>query len=111
MTSPDLTILIIGGVISIIVSILAGVAVHRVNKTRDLLEKTVNDVVVLQQTAVNDGHVRRIVKEELQPLSVNSEKMLEIIRNIEIHIAEQKGYQAARLEAQQRRVTDTHNPQ
>lgn len=102
----DLTTLIIGGVVSLCTSILAGVAIHRANKSSDLLEKVINDVTVLQQTAVNDSHVRKIVKEELQPLSANSEKMLASMHNIEIYIAEQKGYQAARLEAQ-RRVTDT----
>lgn len=106
----DLTTLIIGGTISLCTSIIAGVAIHRANRSSDALEKIINDVTVLQQTAVNDGHVRRIVKEELQPLSVNSEKMLDSMRNIEIYIAEQKGYQAARLEAQ-RRVTDVANPQ
>jgi len=50
--------------------------------------------------------VRKIVKEELQPLSVNSEKMLASMHNIELYIAEEKGRKAAILEAQ-RRATDT----
>lgn len=103
----DLTTLIVGSVVSLITAILSGVAIHRTNKKSDVIEKLENDVTILQQIAVTDSHVRRIVKEELQPLSVNSEKMLDSMRNIEIYIAEQKGYQAARLEASQRRVTDT----
>ena len=106
----DITTLIVGGIASLMSAILAGIAIHRANRSKDTLEKMVNDVTVLQQTAVNDGHVRKIVKEELQPLSANSEKMLASMHNIEIYIAEQKGYQAARLEAQ-RRITDVHNPQ
>lgn len=104
----DLTTLIIGGVVTLITSILAGVAVHRVNKTRDRLDQTINDVTVLQQTAVNDSHVRKIVKEELQPLAINSEKMLESMHKIEMYIAEQKGYYAAKAEAR-RRATDPKN--
>ena len=88
--------------------VVAGVALHRVNKQTDRIDEYGSAITTLQNTAVNDSHVRKVVKEELQPLSVNSEKMLSSMHNIEIYIAEQKGYQAARLEAQ-RRVTD--NPQ
>lgn len=101
----DLTTLIIGSTFSLITAILAGVAIHRTNKKAEVIEKLENDVTILQQIAVTDSHVRKIVKEELQPLSINSEKMLTSQHNIEIYIAEQKGYQAARLEAQ-RRVSD-----
>lgn len=101
----DFSTLIIGGVLSIITSIIAGIAIHRTNKSSDRLDKTINDVVILQQTAVNDGHVRRIVKEELQPLSANTEKMLDSMHKIEVYIAEQKGYLTARAEAK-RRATD-----
>lgn len=106
----DLTTLIIGSTVSLITAILSGVAIHRTNKKSDAIDKLESDVTILQQIAVTDSHVRKIVKEELQPLSVNSEKMLSSMHNIEIYIAEQKGYQAARLEAQ-RRVTDITNPQ
>lgn len=106
----DLTTLIIGGTISLCTSILAGVAIHRTNKKTEVIERLENDVTILQQIAVTDSHVRKIVKEELQPLSVNSEKMLISMHNIEIYIAEQKGYQAARIEAQ-RRATDSKQSQ
>lgn len=105
----QLVTLIIGGTLTLVTSILAGVAVHRVNKNKDMLDKTINDVTVLQQTAVSDSHVRKIVKEELQPLSVNSEKLLEGMRKVELFIAEQKGYYAARSEVKaeaKRRVSD-----
>jgi CRISPR/Cas system CSM-associated protein Csm2 small subunit len=102
-----LTATIIGGVISLCVSIIAGVAIHRTNKARDAIDKAVNDITVLQQIAVTDSHVRKIFKEEVMPLSLNSEKMLASMHNIEIFIAEQKGYNAARLEAKRSRSTDT----
>lgn len=107
----DLTTLILGGVVSLVTAILSGVAIHRTNKKSDVIEKLENDVTILQQIAVTDGHVRKIVREEVYPLAINSEKMLNSMHNIEIYIAEQKGYQAARLEAQ-RRVVDhlTPNP-
>lgn len=101
----DLTTLIIGSTFSLITAILAGVAIHRTNKKTEVIEKLENDVTILQQIAVTDSHVRKIVREEVQPLAVNSEKMLTSMHNIEIYIAEQKGYQAARIEAQ-RRVSD-----
>lgn len=102
----DLTTTIIGGVISLCISIIAGVAIHRTNKVRDSVDKAVNDITVLQQIAVTDSHVRRIVKDELQPLAANTEKMLASMHNIEIFIAEQKGYNTARLEAKRSRSTD-----
>ena len=103
-----LTTSIIMGVITLITSILAGVAIHRSNRRDDTVEKNTQDITVLQQIAVTDSHVRRIVNEELQPLRLNSERMLTSMHNIELYIAEQKGQHTARLEAQ-RRVTD--NPQ
>lgn len=102
----DLSAMIIGGTISLCVSILAGVAIHRSNRARDAVEKNTNDITVLQQIAVTDSHVRKIVREEVQPLAVNTEKMLASMHNIELYIAEEKGRKAALLEAQQRRATD-----
>ena len=101
-----LTTSIIMGVITLITSILAGVAIHRSNRRDDTVEKNTQDITILQQVAVTDGHVRKIIKEELQPLSLDSEKMLAIMHNIELYIAEEKGFKAARVEAQ-RRITDT----
>jgi len=103
----DLTTLIIGGTVSLFTAILSGVAIHRSNKKSDTIDRLENDVTVLQQIAVTDSHVRRIVKEELQPLSDNSEKMLTSMHNIELYIAEEKGRKAAILEQAQRRATDT----
>ena len=101
----DITPLIVGAIVSLITTILAGVALQRVNKNSALMDKVINDVTVLQQTAVNDSHVRKIVKEELQPLASNSEKMLASMHNIELYIAEEKGFKVAKAEAQ-RRITD-----
>lgn len=101
----DITPLIVGAIVSLITTVLAGVALQRVNKNSALMDKVINDVTVLQQTAVNDSHVRKIVKEELQPLASNSEKMLASMHNIELYIAEEKGFKAAKAEAQ-RRITD-----
>ena len=101
-----LTTSTIMGVITLITSILAGVAIHRSNRRDDTVEKNTQDITILQQVAVTDGHVRKIIKEELQPLSLDSEKMLAIMHNIELYIAEEKGFKAARVEAQ-RRITDT----
>lgn len=101
-----LTTSIIMGVITLITSILAGVAIHRSNRRDDTVDKNTQDITILQQVAVTDGHVRKIIKEELQPLSLDSEKMLAIMHNIELYIAEEKGFKAARVEAQ-RRITDT----
>ena len=101
----DITPLIVGAVVSLVTTILDGVALQRVNKNGALMDKVINDVTVLQQTAVNDSHVRKIVKEELQPLAANSEKMLASMHNIELYIAEEKGFKAAKAEAQ-RRIKD-----
>jgi hypothetical protein len=104
----DYTSLIITGVISLVFSVVAGVALHRVNKQTDRIDEYGSAITTLQNTAVNDSHVRKVVKEELQPLSSNSEKMLASMHNIELYIAEEKGRKAAILEQAQRRVTDTH---
>lgn len=98
----DITTLIIGSTVSLITAILSGVAIHRTNKKSDAIDKLESDVTILQQIAVTDSHVREIVKEELQPLSANSEKMLASMHNIELYIAEEKGRKSARIESVRR---------
>ena len=83
-------------------AVISGVSLHRSNKKAELIDKLENDVTILQQIAVTDSHVRKIVKEELQPLSANSEKMLASMHNIELYIAEEKGRKSARIESVRR---------
>lgn len=101
----DLTTSIIVGVITLVTSILSGVAIHRSNRRDDAVDKNTQAITVLQQIAVTDSHVRKIMNEELRPVYANSEKMLASMHNIELYIAEEKGFKAAKSEAQ-RRVTD-----
>jgi len=99
--------MIIGGTVSLCVSILAGVAIHRSNKASDAVEKNTSDIAVLKQIAVTEAHVRQIFKEEVSPLAINIEKILPSLHNLELHIAEERGRKAAILEQAQRRSTDT----
>jgi len=102
----DLTSILFGPFLSLCLTIVAGVAVHRTNKVKDSIDKAINDITVLQQTTVTDSHVRKILKEELQQFSANSEKMLLSMHKIEVFIAEQKGYSLARREYRQTRAAD-----
>lgn len=101
----DYTSLIIGGFISLIFTIIAGVALHRVNKQSDRIDGFAASITTLENTAVNEGHVRSIIREELQPINVALPELIRSINEVNRHISEERGYRAGQ-QAAQRRLSD-----
>lgn len=103
----DLTTIIIGGAISALFSFLVGIALYRTQKQSERMSEISKSIVTLQNTAVNDEHVRRVIREEVQQLNTMLPKVLDALREIQTDLAEQKGYQAGQIAAQ-RRSNDSH---
>lgn len=101
----DLTTIIIGGAISAVFSFLVGIALYRTQKQSERMDEFSKNIVALQNTAVSDEHVRRVIREEVQQLNTMLPKVLDALREIQTDLAEQKGYHAGQIAAQ-RRSTD-----
>lgn len=101
----DYTPLIIGGCISLLFTILSGIALHRVNKQSDRIDAFSVAITALENTAVNEGHVRSIIKEELQPINSALPDLIRSINEVKIYISEERGYRAGQ-QAAARRIAD-----
>ena len=98
---PTSIILFTSGV-SCIFTIISGFALHlirrqaeKTDKLEEQLKKLSESVVQLNNTAVSDSHVRNVVREEIQQLSLNIDMMMGSVKSIELFVAEQRGFQAA----------------
>ncbi len=98
----DLTTIIIGGAVSALFSFLVGIALYRTQKQSERMSEISKSIVTLQNTAVNDEHVRRVIREEVQQLNTMLPQVLNALREIQVDLAEQKGYQAGQIAAQRR---------
>lgn len=101
----DYTSIIVGGCISLVFTILSGIALHRVNKQNDRIDAFSIAITALENTAVNESHVRSIIREELQPINVALPELIRSINEVNRHISEERGYRNGQLAAQ-RRVAD-----
>jgi hypothetical protein len=81
---------IFGGLISLIV----GIALYRIKEQDAKIDEFTKSITALQNTAVSDSHVRNVVKEELRPLTSSTEQLLKSMHNIELHIAQERGFKA-----------------
>lgn len=88
-----------------IISVISGLALHRSTKQSDTVDDHSKKITALESTAVSDSHVRSIVKEEISPLNDAIKKLLDSMHNIEVHIAEEKGFKAGQA-LRDRRKTD-----
>ena len=98
---------ILGGLISLIVTLMGGVMLHRLKKTEEKLEAFSTSITELKSTAVSDSHVRKVVKEEVAPLSDSLNELLKSMHKIEVHMAEEKGFKAATTLSHRIRASDT----
>ena len=96
----DLTIIIVGGAVSAIFSLLVGIALYRIQKHGERMDEFAKNIVTLQNTAVTDSHVRRIVKEEIQPVGADVKEIKESMHNIEIFMAQERGFRAGLAQKQ-----------
>lgn len=99
------TALIMGGIITVITSIFSGIAVHRSSRRDDAVERNTQNITVLQQTAVTEGHVRTIIKEEMQPMNQALPEIVRSLNEFNKFMAEERGYRAGQ-QAAQRRLSD-----
>jgi hypothetical protein len=87
---------IIASVFGFVLTLVSGLIISKVNRTANKQEAQDKAITTLQNTAVSDSHVRKIVKEELQPLTLTLDKVVTSLHNIEVYVAEDKGYKAGR---------------
>ena len=81
-------------------TILTGIVLWRLRSQSEKNDKFSSSITALENTAVNEGHVRTIIKEELQPINVALPELIRSINEVNRHISEERGYrngqQAAR---------------
>lgn len=98
--------LIVTWAMTVLSTILTGVILWKLRSQSEKNEKFSTSITSLENTAVNDEHVRRVIREEMQQLNTMLPKVLEALREIQTELAEQRGYQAGQIAAQ-RRAADT----
>jgi hypothetical protein len=113
----DITAYIVSGIITLVFTLIGGAIHSKVNRTREELERNKDlyeelkrehgeKISLLQQTAVSENHVRKIVEEALKPLNSTLERLLDSVHKIEVHIAEEKGFKSAQALIERRRRGD-----
>lgn len=102
----EYTPMIIGGCLSLIFTILSGIALHRVNKQSDRIDAFSVAITTLENTAVNEGHVRSIIKEELQPLNNALPELIRSVNEFHVFIAEERGYRAGQRARRKNDIRD-----
>lgn len=97
---------LVSGILGLIFTIIAGVVLHLISKQskrqediEEQLRHNTEAIISLKTTAVSDAHVRSIMKEEVQPLvqplSEALGNVLISVRDIQLSLAERKGFEAA----------------
>ena len=94
--------LIVTWAMTVLSTILTGVILWKHRSQSEKNEKFSTSITSLENTAVNDEHVRRVIREEMQQLNTMLPKVLEALREIQTELAEQRGYQAGQIAAQRR---------
>lgn len=97
---------VLGGVVSLFFWFIK----HKMTKsdeaakeTAKRLEELEKTALSLQTTAVTDSHVRKVVKEEMEPIAQQLGKLLEVTHSIEVYMAEDRGYKAAQSSMNKRK--------
>lgn len=95
----------------ILASLICGVCLFRLQKQsdKDKDQTKINGdfmgrLTVLENTAVSDEHVRRVIREEMQQMNNLLPKLMDSMHTIELYIAEQKGYKEAQALMSRRKV-------
>ena len=96
--------LIVTWAMTVLSTILTGVILWKLRSQSEKNEKFSTSITSLENIAVNDEHVRRVIREEMQQLNTMLPKVLEALREIQTELAEQRGYQAGQIAAQRRAV-------
>jgi len=102
----DSNSLIITWALGLLSTILTGIVLWKLKAQSDKNDKFSASITALENTAVNEGHVRTIIKEELQPMNSALPELVRSINEVNKYIAEERGYRAGQ-QAAQRRIADT----
>lgn len=87
-------------------TIFTSVVLWKLRAQTEKNEKFAASITALESTAVNEGHVRTIIKEELSPINSALPDLIRSINEVKTYIAEERGYRAGQ-QASQRRLTDS----
>jgi hypothetical protein len=89
-------------IFGILASLISGLCLFKLQKQsdKDKDQAVVNGdfvarLTVLENTAVSDEHVRKVIREEMQQVNVLLPKLWDSMHKIELYISEQKGYKEA----------------
>jgi hypothetical protein len=102
----DSNSILITWALGILSTILAGIVLWKLRSQSEKNDGYASAIVALQNTAVNEGHVRTIIKEEMQPMNTALPDLVRSINEVNKFMAEERGYRAGQLAAQ-RRSADT----
>lgn len=107
---------IITWILGVFGSLVSGIALYRVKQLdeREREQRVRNDkvaasITALEATAVSDEHMRRVIKEEMQPMNQLIPKVMESLHQIELYVAEERGYRTARAATAARRKNDVRD--
>src|SRR5690606_17782505 len=82
-------------IVSVILSLVSGVILYRSNRQAERMEEFAKSISTLESTAVSDSHVRQVIREEMQQLTVLLPRLMDSMQKVELYIADEKGYKAA----------------
>jgi hypothetical protein len=100
----DSNSIIITWALGIFSTVLSSIYLWKLKAQSDKNDKFSASITALENTAVNEGHVRSIIKEELQPLNNALPDLIRSINEVKTYIAEERGYRNGQLAAQRRAV-------
>lgn len=91
-------------VFSAISTLLTSIVLWKLKSQSDKNEKFASAITALENTAVNEGHVRTIIKEELQPMNNALPELVRSMNEVKQYISEEKGYRAGLAAGQRRQI-------
>ena len=93
-------------IVTALFTFLSGFFLWKIKKQSETIESHERDIISLKNTSVTDGHVRRIVKEELEPLSKQLSELVASMRNVEMFMAQERGFRAGVAQHKSERKED-----
>ena len=93
-------------IMGIITTVLAGVILWKLRSQSEKNDKFAASITALENTAVSDEHVRKVIREEMQQLNATLPELIKSMNDVKNYIAEERGYKAGQAAAL-RRAGDT----
>lgn len=102
----DSNSIIITWALGILSTLLTSIVLWKLRAQTEKNEKFSASIVKLENTAVSDEHVRKVVREEMAPVNAALPKILESMHLLETFVAEERGFKAGQRAARTR-LADT----